>query len=117
MRMFIAEKLDVSVENVHAVVLGGHGDTMVPLPRFSTVAGLPLDQWLSKEDIDAIATRTANGGAEITKLVGTSRVVRAGSRGRRDGRVHPQGQEEDRALLGLPPGRVRPERRVRGRAR
>jgi malate dehydrogenase len=72
MRMFIAEKLDVSVENVHAAVLGGHGDTMVPLPRFSTVAGLPLDQWLSKEDIDAIATRTANGGAEITKLVGTS---------------------------------------------
>jgi malate dehydrogenase len=72
MRMFIAEKLNVSVENVHAAVLGGHGDTMVPLPRFSTVAGLPLDQWLSKEDIDAIATRTANGGAEITKLVGTS---------------------------------------------
>jgi malate dehydrogenase len=72
MRMFIAEKLNVSVENVHAAVLGGHGDTMVPLPRFSTVAGLPLDQWLSKEEIDAIATRTANGGAEITKLVGTS---------------------------------------------
>jgi len=72
MRMFIAEKLNVSVENVHAAVLGGHGDTMVPLPRFSTVAGLPLDQWLSKEDIDAIAARTASGGAEITKLVGTS---------------------------------------------
>jgi malate dehydrogenase len=72
MRMFIAEKLNVSVENVHAAVLGGHGDTMVPLPRFSTVAGLPLDQWMSKEEIDAISTRTANGGAEITKLVGTS---------------------------------------------
>jgi malate dehydrogenase len=72
MRMFIAEKLNVSVENVHAAVLGGHGDTMVPLPRFSTVAGLPLDQWLSKEEIEAISTRTANGGAEITKLVGTS---------------------------------------------
>ncbi len=72
MRMFIAEKLNVSVENVHAAVLGGHGDTMVPLPRFSTVAGLPLDQWLSKEDIEAISARTANGGAEITKLVGTS---------------------------------------------
>jgi malate dehydrogenase len=72
MRMFIAEKLNVSVENVHAAVLGGHGDTMVPLPRFSTVAGLPLDHWLSKEDIEAISARTANGGAEITKLVGTS---------------------------------------------
>jgi malate dehydrogenase len=72
MRMFIAEKLNVSVENVHAAVLGGHGDTMVPLPRFSTVAGLPLDQWMSAEEIAAISARTANGGAEITKLVGTS---------------------------------------------
>jgi malate dehydrogenase len=53
-------------------VLGGHGDTMVPLPRFSTVAGIPLTELLSKERIDAIAKRTADGGAEITKLVGTS---------------------------------------------
>jgi malate dehydrogenase len=72
MRMFIAMELGVSVENVSAFVLGGHGDTMVPLPRYSTVAGLPLAEWLSKEDIDAICARTANGGAEITKLVGTS---------------------------------------------
>ena len=65
-------ELNVSVENVHAFVLGGHGDTMVPLPRYSTVAGIPITELLSKEKIDAICTRTANGGAEITKLVGTS---------------------------------------------
>ena len=72
MRTFIAQELDVSVENVHAFVLGGHGDTMVPLPRLSTVAGIPITQLLSKERIDAISKRTADGGAEITKLVGTS---------------------------------------------
>jgi malate dehydrogenase len=72
MSTFIAMELNVSVENVHSFVLGGHGDTMVPLPRYSTVAGVPITELLSKERIDAIATRTANGGAEITKLVGTS---------------------------------------------
>jgi malate dehydrogenase len=72
MRAFIATELNVSVENVHAFVLGGHGDTMVPLPRYSTVAGIPITALLPKERIDAICQRTANGGAEITKLVGTS---------------------------------------------
>jgi malate dehydrogenase len=72
MRAFIAKELSVSVENVHAFVLGGHGDTMVPLPRYSTVAGIPITDLLDKATIDAIVARTANGGAEITKLVGTS---------------------------------------------
>ena len=72
MSTFIAMELNVSVENVHSFVLGGHGDTMVPLPRYSTVAGVPITELLSKDRIDAVATRTANGGAEITKLVGTS---------------------------------------------
>jgi malate dehydrogenase len=72
MSTFIAMELSVSVENVHSFVLGGHGDTMVPLPRYSTVAGVPITELLSKERIDAIAARTAAGGAEITKLVGTS---------------------------------------------
>src|SRR6187431_1703335 len=71
-RTFIAQELQVSVTNVHAFVLGGHGDTMVPLPRYSTVGGVPITELLSKERIDAISARTANGGAEITKLVGTS---------------------------------------------
>jgi malate dehydrogenase len=72
MRAFIAAELKVSVENIHAFVLGGHGDTMVPLPRYSTVAGIPITELLPKAKIDAICARTANGGAEITKLVGTS---------------------------------------------
>ena len=72
MSTFVAMELGVSVENVHSFVLGGHGDTMVPLPRYSTVAGIPLTELLSKDRIDAIAKRTADGGAEITKLVGTS---------------------------------------------
>ena len=72
MSTFIAMELKVSVENVHSFVLGGHGDTMVPLPRYSTVAGIPITELLSKERIDAIATRTPNAGAEITKHVWTS---------------------------------------------
>jgi malate dehydrogenase len=79
MRTFIAMELNVSVENVHAFVLGGHGDTMVPLARFSTVAGIPLPELLAKDRIDAIAKRTADGGAEITKLVGTSAWFAPGS--------------------------------------
>jgi malate dehydrogenase len=72
MRWFIAEALNVSVENTHAFVLGGHGDTMVPLPRFSTVAGIPLPELLSQEKIDAIVKRTRDGGAEIVNLLKTS---------------------------------------------
>jgi malate dehydrogenase len=69
MRTFIAQELNVSVENIHAFVLGGHGDTMVPLPRFSTVSGIPITELLSKEKIDAINKRTQEGGAEIVKLL------------------------------------------------
>ena len=71
MRCFLAEALNVSVENVTAFVLGGHGDTMVPLPRYSTCAGIPITELLPKEQIDAIVTRTANGGAEIVGLLKT----------------------------------------------
>ena len=72
MSTFIAMELNVSVENIHAFVLGGHGDTMVPLPRYSTVAGIPITELMPADRIKAICERTANGGAEITKLVGTS---------------------------------------------
>ena len=71
MRCFIAEALNVSVENVTAFVLGGHGDTMVPLPRYSTVAGIPIPDLLPKEKVDQIVARTANGGAEIVSLLKT----------------------------------------------
>jgi malate dehydrogenase len=72
MRTFIAKELNVSVENVHAFVLGGHGDTMVPLPRYSTVAGIPITDLMDKASIERISARTARGGLEITELVGTS---------------------------------------------
>ncbi|OLE52044.1 MAG: malate dehydrogenase [Acidobacteria bacterium 13_1_20CM_3_53_8] len=71
MRCFLAEALDVSVENITAFVLGGHGDTMVPLPRYSTCAGIPVTELLPKDQIDAIVKRTANGGAEIVGLLKT----------------------------------------------
>jgi malate dehydrogenase len=70
-RTFISMELNVSVENTHAFVLGGHGDTMVPLPRYSTVAGIPITELMSKERIDALVERTAKGGAEIVSLLKT----------------------------------------------
>ena len=71
MRTFISMELGVSVENVHAFVLGGHGDTMVPLPRFSTVAGVPITELLPADKVEAICKRTANGGAEIVGYLKT----------------------------------------------
>jgi len=73
-RLFLAQEFNVSVEDVTAFVLGGHGDTMVPLTRYSTVAGIPVPDlvkmgWTTQEKIDAIVTRTANGGGEIVKLL------------------------------------------------
>ena len=70
-RTFIAQELGVSVDDTHAFVLGGHGDTMVPLPRYSTVAGIPITELLSPERVAALTERTANGGAEIVALLKT----------------------------------------------
>lgn len=70
-RSFIAEELNVSVEDVQAFVYGGHGDTMVPMPRYVSVGGIPLTQLLSKEKIDALVDRTRKGGAEIVNLLKT----------------------------------------------
>ncbi|HET8576380.1 MAG TPA: malate dehydrogenase [Methylomirabilota bacterium] len=70
-RTFIAQELKVSVENVTAFVLGGHGDTMVPLPRYSTVAGIPITELLPPATVEALVKRTANGGAEIVGLLKT----------------------------------------------
>jgi malate dehydrogenase len=70
-RAFIALELGVSVEDTHAFVLGGHGDTMVPLPRYSTVAGIPITELMSPERVQALVERTANGGAEIVALLKT----------------------------------------------
>jgi malate dehydrogenase len=70
-RTFIAEELNVSIENVTAFVLGGHGDTMVPLPRYSSVAGIPITELIAKDRLDAIVQRTRDGGAEIVKYLKT----------------------------------------------
>jgi malate dehydrogenase len=70
-RAFISMELNVSVENIHAFVLGGHGDTMVPLARYSTVAGIPITELLPQDRIDALVERTRNGGAEIVGLLKT----------------------------------------------
>ena len=70
-RTFIAQELEVSVEDVSAFVLGGHGDTMVPLSRYSTVAGIPITELLSSERVKALEDRTANGGAEVVALLKT----------------------------------------------
>jgi len=71
MRAFIAMEMNVSMTNIHATVLGGHGDTMVPLPRYSTVAGVPITELLPAERVAAIVKRTAGGGAEIVNFLKT----------------------------------------------
>jgi malate dehydrogenase len=76
-RAFIAEATDVSVEDVSAMVLGGHGDTMVPISRYSTVAGVPITQILGAEQVKALEERTANGGAEIVALLKTGSAYQA----------------------------------------
>jgi malate dehydrogenase len=70
-RAFIADELKVSVENVTAFVLGGHGDTMVPLPRYSTVAGIPITELIEKSRLESLVQRTRDGGAEIVKYLKT----------------------------------------------
>jgi malate dehydrogenase len=78
-RAFIGMELNVSVDNIHAFVLGGHGDTMVPLPRYATVAGIPITELLPKETIERLNQRARDGGAEIVKLLNTSAWYAPGS--------------------------------------
>lgn len=71
-RAFLAEELNCSPKDIQAVLMGGHGDTMVPLPRYTTVSGIPVTELISKEKLDAIIERTKKGGGEIVNLLGTS---------------------------------------------
>jgi malate dehydrogenase len=106
-RHFLADEFKVSVEDVSAFVLGGHGDTMVPLVRYSTVAGIPLPDlvkmgWTTKERLDAIVQRTRDGGAEIVNLLKTgSAFYAAGRLGHPDGGGLSQGQATSSALCRL----------------
>jgi malate dehydrogenase len=78
-RAFLAEELNVSPKEIQAILMGGHGDTMVPLPRYTTVAGIPVTELVSKEKLDAIIERTKFGGGELVKLMGTSAWYAPGS--------------------------------------
>jgi malate dehydrogenase len=69
---FLAEALNCSPKDIHSILMGGHGDTMVPLPRYTTVSGIPVTELLEKEKLDAIVERTKKGGTEIVNLLGTS---------------------------------------------
>ena len=71
-RAFLATELNVSPKDIQAVLMGGHGDTMVPLPRYTTVSGIPVTEMIDKDKLDAIIERTTNGGGELVKLMGTS---------------------------------------------
>jgi malate dehydrogenase len=71
-RAFLAEALDVSPRDIHALLMGGHGDTMVPLPRYTTVAGIPITELMDEETLNAIIDRTKKGGGELVNLMGTS---------------------------------------------
>jgi malate dehydrogenase len=81
LRIFIAREVDASVEDVYAFVLGGHGDTMVPLLRYSTVAGIPITEWLPQDKIEQLIKRTQNAGAEIVSLLKTGSAFYAPSAG------------------------------------
>ncbi|WP_323756280.1 malate dehydrogenase [Roseivirga sp.] len=78
-RAFLAEALNVSPKDIQAVLMGGHGDTMVPLPRYTTVGGIPVTELIGKEELDAIIQRTKTGGGELVKLMGTSAWYAPGS--------------------------------------
>ncbi len=78
-RAFIAEELDISPKEIQAILMGGHGDTMVPLPRYTTVAGIPITELIEKAKLDAIIERTKFGGGELVKLMGTSAWYAPGS--------------------------------------
>ncbi|MGM0944869.1 MAG: malate dehydrogenase [Bacteroidota bacterium] len=78
-RAFLAEELNVSPKEIQAILMGGHGDTMVPLPRYTTVAGIPVTELIEKDKLDAIIERTKFGGGELVKLMGTSAWYAPGS--------------------------------------
>ena len=106
-RAFIAMELNVSVENIQALVLGGHGDTMVPLPRFSTVAGVPITELMTSDRIEAMVTRTRNGGAgNCRSFKNRERLLCPGFGGRGNGRIYFEGQKENFALCRLSGRRI-----------
>ena len=116
-KAFISMELGVSMRDIDAIVLGGHGDTMVPLARQTLVGGVPLTSLCSKEKIDAMILRTQNGGAEIVKLMGTSAwYAPAAATVEHGGERRPR-PEARHAVRGVAAGRIRDEGSLYGRAR
>jgi len=115
-RAFIAEELDVSPKDIQSLLMGGHGDTMVPLPRYTTIAGIPLRDMMDDETIDRLVKRTQKGGGELVKLMGTSAWYAPGAAAAQmvesivkdDGRIYPccvklEGEfDEKDVYLGVP---------------
>ena len=116
LQLFLAQEAGVSVKDVRAMVLGGHGDTMVPVLSNCTVNGIPVRQLVAADKLNAIVERTRNGGGEIVKLMGTSAFCGAGHLGDRDGHRLPQGSEAPGRLRRLPERRVRLQGLLPGRA-
>ena len=117
-KYFVAKEANVSVENVEAVVLGGHGDTMVPIRSACRIYGLPVEQFVPKAKLEKIEARTRGAGGEVVKLLGSRLGLRlAGGQRPGDGRGHRLRQAQDHAGGRLPAGRVRRQGPVRGRAR
>ena len=121
-RYFLAEEFNVSVEDVTAFVLGGHGDTMVPLTRYSTVAGIPLPDlvkmgWTSQEKLDQIVQRTRDGGAEIVGLLKTGSAFYAPAESAiQMAKSYLRDKKPPAAVRGQPQGRIWPERHLCRRA-
>ena len=116
-RTFIAEELKVSVENVTAFVLGGHGDTMVPLPRYSTVAGIPITELMDAATVERLVQRTRDGGAEIVKYLKTGSAYYAPSAAATEMvEAILKDKKKILALRCLPPRRVWDQGLVRRRA-
>ena len=112
-RTFIAQELNVSVEDVTGFVLGGHGDDMVPLVRYSYVGGIPLEKWLPKDRIDAIVERTRKGGGEIVNLLGNGSAYYAPAASLvQMAEADPEGQAAHPAGRRLSGRRVRVQRHV-----
>ena len=117
-RYFVAQAAGVSVENVEAVVLGGHGDTMVPIRSCCRIAGMPVEKFVGEDELATIETRTRKAGGEVVGLLGMRLGLRLPGLGRAgDGRGHRLRPQEDPRRLRAARGRVRRERPVRRRAR
>ena len=116
MAAFVAQALDVSIENVQTAVLGGHGDEMVPLTRYSTVFGRPLSEWLPAETLAQIVARTRKGGGEIVNLLGTTAYYAPGAALAKMAEAILLDSKLDRALLDLSARRIWFERHLFRRA-